>query len=88
MAIVKNNFLFFMSEASTKDAIYTMTIQSIFEYEVVLGLMAYTATLIMRSRDEALQSLEIDKYISITGVQICYQKHVSLNRQLFGHNTT
>ena len=60
MAIVKHDFSFFMSEALMKDAIYTSTIKSIFEYEIVLGLMAYTTTLITRSRGGALQSLEID----------------------------
>ena len=68
MEIVNHDFFFFMSEASVKDAIYTLTIQSIFEYEIVLGLMAYMATLIMRSRGRALKSLDIDKYISIPGV--------------------
>jgi hypothetical protein len=50
VAIVKHDFFFFMSETSTKDAIYTSTIQSVLEYEIVLGLMAYTTTLITRSR--------------------------------------
>jgi hypothetical protein len=68
VAIVKYDFRFFMSETPTKDAIYTSTIQSVLEYEIVLGLMAYTSTLIMRRRGGALQSLEIDKYISIPGV--------------------
>jgi hypothetical protein len=58
-----------MSETSAKDAIYTSTIQSVFEYEIVLGLMAYTMTLIMKSRGRALQSMEIDKYISIPVVR-------------------
>jgi hypothetical protein len=57
--IVKHDFLFFMSEAPTKDTIYTSTIQSVLKYEIVLSLMAYTVTLIMRSRGGALQSLEI-----------------------------
>ena len=60
MEIVKHEFRFFMSEAPTKDAIYTSTIQSVFENEIVLSLMAYMETLIMRSRGRALQSLEID----------------------------
>ena len=80
VAIVKNNFGFFMSEAPVKDAIYTSTIQNIFEYEIVLGLMAYATTFIMRSRGGALQSLEIDKYIFILGVQRCDKKHISFNR--------
>jgi hypothetical protein len=58
VAIVKHSFFFFMSEALAKDAIYTLMIQSIFKYEIFLGLMAYAATLIMRSRGVALQSLE------------------------------
>lgn len=60
VAIVKRDFHFFMSETPAKDAIYTSTIQSALEYEIVLGLMAYTTTLITRSRGGALQSLEID----------------------------
>jgi hypothetical protein len=58
--IVKHDFLFFMSDTPVKDEIYTSMIQSVLEYEIVLGLMAYTATLIMRRRGWALQSLEID----------------------------
>ena len=68
VAIVKNKFFFFMSEAPTKDAIYTSMIERVFKDEIVLGLMTYTVTLIMRSRGGALQSLEIDKYISIPWV--------------------
>jgi hypothetical protein len=60
VAIIKHDFRFFMSETPTKDTIYTSTIQSVLEYEIVLGLMAYTSTLITRSRGGALQSLEID----------------------------
>ena len=67
MAIIKQNFFFFMSEASTKNAIYTSTIESVLEDEIVLGLMTYMVTLITRSRGGALQILEIDKYISIQG---------------------
>jgi hypothetical protein len=68
MEIVKHNFFFFMSEASTKNAIYTSTIDSVLEDEIVLGLMTYTTTFIMRRRGRALQILEIDKNISIPGV--------------------
>jgi hypothetical protein len=60
VAIVKHNFHLFMSETPTKDTIYTSTIQGVLEYEIVLGLVAYTTTLIMRSRGGALQSMEID----------------------------
>jgi hypothetical protein len=60
VAIIKNNFLFFMSETLTKDTIYTSTTQSVLEYEIVLGLMAYMVTLITRSRGQALKILEID----------------------------
>jgi hypothetical protein len=60
VAVVKNEFCFFMSGASTKDAIYTSTIQSVIEYEIVFFLMTYTSTLIVRSRGGALQSLEIE----------------------------
>ena len=68
VAIVKHDFRFFMSETQVKDAIYTSTIQSVLEYEIVLGLMAYTMMLIRRSRGGALQILEIDKYISVPRV--------------------
>jgi hypothetical protein len=88
MEIVKHDFHFFMSEAPTKDAIYTLTIESVLEDEIVLGLMTYTMTLITRSRGGALQILEIDKYISILGVKRCYKKHISLNRRFFGNNIT
>jgi hypothetical protein len=60
VAVVKNEFRFFGSDASTKDEIYTSTIQSFIKYEIFFFLMAYTSKLIMRSRCEALQSLEID----------------------------
>jgi hypothetical protein len=43
-----------------KDVIYTLMIQSVFEYEIVLGLMAYTMTLITTGRGGELQTLEID----------------------------
>jgi hypothetical protein len=65
MEIVKHDFHFFMSEVSTKNEIYTSMIESVLEDEIVLGLMTYTVTFIMRSRGGALQSLEIDKNISI-----------------------
>jgi hypothetical protein len=58
--IVKHDFLFFMSETPTKDAIYTSMIQSVLEYEIVLSLMVYTTMLIARRKGSALQSLEID----------------------------
>jgi hypothetical protein len=43
-----------------KDTIYTLMIQSVLEYEIVLVLMAYLTMLIMRSRGRALQILDID----------------------------
>jgi hypothetical protein len=58
--VVKKEFLFFTSNALAKDAIYTATIQSVIEYEIVFFLMAYMLTLIVRIRGGALQSLEID----------------------------
>jgi hypothetical protein len=58
--VIKHDFLFFMSETLTKDAIYSSMIQSVFEYEIVFFLMAYTSTLITRSRGGELQSLEIE----------------------------
>ena len=68
MAIVEHYDGLLMSETSTQDAVYTSLIQRIIEYEIVLGLMVYPPTLITRSRGGALQSLEIDKYISILGI--------------------
>jgi hypothetical protein len=66
--IIKNDFFFFMSEASMKNSIYTSTIESVLEDEIILGLMTYTMTFITRSRGEALQSLEIEKNIPIPRV--------------------
>jgi hypothetical protein len=60
VVIVKHDFHFFMSETAMKDAIYTSTIQSVLEYEIVLGLMAYTTMLITRRRGGALKILEIE----------------------------
>jgi hypothetical protein len=68
MEIVKHDFNFFMNEASMKNAIYTLMIESVLEDEIIIGLMTYTTTFITRSRGRALQSLEIDKNISIPGV--------------------
>jgi hypothetical protein len=65
MEIVKHDNYFLVSETSAQDAVYTSPIQCIIEYEIILSLMAYASTLIMRSRGGALQSLEIDKYISV-----------------------
>jgi hypothetical protein len=80
MAIVKHNNCFFMSETSVQDAVYTSPIQCIIEYEIILSLMAYASTLIMRSRGGALQSLEIDKYISVPGIHKGDQEHISSDR--------
>jgi hypothetical protein len=88
MEIFKHDKCFFVSEMLAQDAVYTSSIQRIIEYEIILGLMAYMVTLIMRSRGGALQSLEIDKYISIPGIRRCNKKHISYDRQLFGHNIT
>jgi hypothetical protein len=71
MAVVKHDNFFFMSETSSKDAIYTSVIQSVIEYEIVLSPMEYMEMLIARSRGRALQSLEMDKYISIPGIRRC-----------------
>jgi hypothetical protein len=60
VAIVKHDFFFFMGETLAKDAIYTSTIQSVLEYEIAFGLMAYMVTLITRSRVRELQILEIE----------------------------
>jgi hypothetical protein len=80
VAIVKHDFFFFMSETSMKDAVYTSTIQCVLEYEIVLSPMAYTTMLITRSRGGTLQSLEIDKHISIPWVRIHDKKQVSFDR--------
>jgi hypothetical protein len=68
MAIIEHYDGLLMSETSTQDAIYTSLIQRIIENEIILSLMTYPPTLVMRSRGGALESLEIDKYISIPGV--------------------
>ena len=68
MTILEHYDGLLISETSTQDAVYTSPIQRIIEYEIVLGLMAYPSTLIPRIRGGALQSLEIDHYISIPGV--------------------
>jgi hypothetical protein len=88
LAIVKHDFHFFMSETSAKDAVYTSTIQCVLEYEIFLSLMAYTTTLIMRNRGGTLQSLEIDKHISIPEVRRRDQKNVSFDRRLVEYNIT
>jgi hypothetical protein len=67
MTIVEHYDGLLMSETSTQDAVYTSPIQRIIEYEIILSLMAYPPTLIMRSRGGALQILEIDQYISVPG---------------------
>jgi hypothetical protein len=86
--IIKHDLCFFMSETSVKDVVYTSTIQCVFEYEIILSLMAYTTTFIMRIRGGKLQSLEVDKNISIPMVRRRDKKHVSFNRQLVGYNIT
>jgi hypothetical protein len=88
MEIVKHDNYFFVSETSAQDEVYTSSIQCIIEYEIILSLMAYLSMLIMRSRGGALQSLEIDKYISIPWIRRGDQKNISSDRQLFRHNIT
>jgi hypothetical protein len=78
--IIKHDLRFFMSETSTKDVVYTLMIQCVLEYEIFLSLMVYTAELIMRRKGGTLQILEIDKDISIPGVERRDQKHVSFDR--------
>jgi hypothetical protein len=68
MAIVEHYDGLLMSETSTQDAVYTSPIQRIIEYEIILSLMAYLLMLVTRSRGGALQSLEINKYISVPRV--------------------
>jgi hypothetical protein len=77
-----------LNKTSVEDAVYTSTIQCVHEYEIFLSLMAYMVMLITRRRGGTLQSLEIDKDISIPGVGRCNQKHVSFDRQLVGYNIT
>jgi hypothetical protein len=60
MTIVEHYDGLLMSETSMQDTVYTSPIQRIIEYEIVVGLMAYSSKLITRSRGGALQSLEID----------------------------
>jgi hypothetical protein len=60
VVVVKNEFHFFVNEAPTKNEIYTLTTQSVIEYEIVSFLMAYMSMLIVRSGGEALQILYID----------------------------
>jgi hypothetical protein len=85
MEIVKHNNYFFVSETSTQDAVYTSMIQCIIEYEIILILMAYVSMLITGRRGGELQILEIDKYISVPGIQRGDKKHISSDRQLFEH---
>jgi hypothetical protein len=68
MTIVEHYDGLLMSETSMQDIVYASSIQRIIEYEIVLSLMAYPPMLITRIRGGALQSLEIDQYISIPGV--------------------
>jgi hypothetical protein len=60
MTIVEHYDGLLMSETSAQDAFYTSPRQRIIEYEIVLGLMAYSPMLITRRRGGTLQSLEID----------------------------
>jgi hypothetical protein len=68
MAIVKHDNCFFVNETSAQDAVYTSPIQCIIKYEIIISLMVYASMLITKSRGGELQSLEIDKYISILGI--------------------
>ena len=88
MEIVKHDNCFFVSEASMQDAVYTSLIQRIVEYKIILSLMAYTTMLITRTRGGEIQSLEIENYISIPGIQIYDKKHISSDMGLFRHNIT
>jgi hypothetical protein len=74
MAIVKHEKCFFVSETSVQDEVYTSLIKCIIDYEIIISLMAYTSTLIMRSRGGELQSLEIDKYIFVPGIEDVIKK--------------
>jgi hypothetical protein len=58
--VVQNEPWFFVDKAPMKNAIYTTTIQSVIEYEIVSCLMENSSMLIAGRRSEELQSLEID----------------------------
>jgi hypothetical protein len=60
VAVIENEFCFFVNKASAKNQIYTSTIQSVIEDKIVSFFMVYMLTLIARSKGGALQSLEID----------------------------
>jgi hypothetical protein len=68
MTIVEHYDGLLMSEKSMQDAVYTSPIQHIIEYEIIISLMAYPSMFVTRSRGGALQSLEIDQYISVASV--------------------
>jgi hypothetical protein len=71
VAIIKNDNCFLVSETSMQDTVYTSPIQHIIEYEIIFSLMAYASMLVTRGKGVALQSLDINKYISIPGIQRC-----------------
>jgi hypothetical protein len=77
--VIQDNLCFFLSKTSSKNAIYTSTIQSVIKDEIVSRLVSYSLTLIMRRRSGVLQSLKIHKYISILWVQRCNQKNIFIN---------
>jgi hypothetical protein len=60
VAVIQNELFFLVYKAPMKNAIYTSTIQSVIEYEIVSCLMVNSSTLVAGSRSRALQSLEID----------------------------
>ena len=60
VAVVKNEFRFFMDKAPANNTIYTSMIQSVIEYEIVLCLMENLLKPFTGSIRRAIQSLEID----------------------------
>jgi hypothetical protein len=60
VVVVKHDLYLFIGETSTKDAIYTSMIQCVFDNKIKKILMAYTSTLVTRSRSRTLQILKID----------------------------
>jgi hypothetical protein len=88
MEIIEHYDGLLMSETSMQDAVYTSTVQSIIEYEIIHSLMGYQPTLVTRSRGGELQIFEIDKYIIVLGVRRWNQKHIPPDRRFLGHNIT
>jgi hypothetical protein len=57
--VIQNELCSLVYKALMKNAIYTSTIQSVIEYEIVSFLMENSSTLITGRRSRELQSIEI-----------------------------